>query len=103
MADKYDISDVFEHGTTNLTTANTPSQVITRTDLSPKKGVRLKAGISNSGIVYVGTSGAGNDPSAASCGYPLDGGDELFLECENPTVIYANNDTANDVVHWIVV
>jgi hypothetical protein len=97
---KYEVSNVLAHGTTNLTTANTPKQIITRTDIEPKRGVRLKAGIANTGIVYVGDSSVG--VSGASCGYPLDGGDELFLECEDPTVLFGTNNSANDTVHWII-
>lgn len=98
----YDVSNVLAHGTTNLTTANTPKQIVTRTDIEPKRGIRLKAGISNAGIVYVGDIGVGNTVAADSCGYPLDGGEELFLECEDPTILYGNNSDANDVLHWII-
>lgn len=98
----YEVSNILVHGTTNLTTANTPSQVISRTDISPKRGVKMKAGLANSGNVFIGNIGVGYDVATASCGYPLDAGEELFLECEDPTTIYASNSSANDVIHWVI-
>lgn len=99
---QYEVSNLLVHGTTNLTTVNTPSQVISRTDISPKRGVRLKAGLANSGNVFIGNVSVGHDAATALCGYPLDAGEELFLECEDPTIIYANNSSANDVIHWVI-
>jgi hypothetical protein len=98
-----DVSEVLRHGTTNLTTANTPSQVVTDTSIKPMKGVQLKAGIDNAGVVYVGNSGVGNTVSAATCGLPLDAGEAVFLPVEDPTRVFANNATANDIIHWVII
>jgi len=96
-----DVSDVLVHGTTNLTTANVPAQVCGST-VKPLKGIQLRAGIDNGGTIYVGNIGAGNVITAAGCGFPMEAGDQLFLPVENPCAVYANNATANDVIHWIM-
>jgi len=98
-----DVSPVLWHGTTNLTTANTPKQVITDTSIKPIKGVQLKAGLDNTSVIYIGNAGVGSTVTAESCGTPLDAGEALFLPAEDPTMIYAINVTANDVIHWLVV
>ena len=98
-----DVSEVLFHGTTNLTTANTPSQVITTLPAWPKKGVHLKAGVSNTGNIYVGNSGVTNNLTSAACGFPLKAGEEVFIACEDPRKIHAANATANDIIHWLIV
>ena len=97
-----DVSDVLGHGTTNLTTANTPSKV-SSSPLVPKKGMQLRAGIANVGIIYIGDSGAGNNIALPACGLPMEAGDQLFVPCEDPGTVYANNASANDIIHWLIV
>jgi|GEM_PF-6769828 len=92
-----DVSDIFVHGTTNLTTANTPSQ-ITAAPSEAKKGMQLKAPAGNSGTVYIGDRNSVTDAN----GYPLSANETVFLAVENPTRVYAYNSTANDAVSWIV-
>jgi len=97
-----DVSDVFVSGTTNLTTANTPVQAITRTDLLPKKGVQFKAAVGNSGSIFVGGGNVNGTAGDADCGLELEAGDQIFLPLENPCCAWFFNATANDAVHWIV-
>lgn len=97
-----DVSDVLVSGTTNLTTANTPTQVITRTDVEPKKGVQFKAGVSNGGSIFIGGSNVNGTITDANCGTELEAGDSIFLPIEDPTSVWFFNATANDVVHWIL-
>jgi len=97
-----DVSPVFVSGTTNLTTANTSVALITRDDLFPKKGIQLKAGVSNVGSIFIGGINVNGTVTDPNCGLELAAGDTLFLQCEDPRVVWAFNATANDVCHWIV-
>ena len=97
-----DVSEVLIHGTTNLTTANTCAKVIT-TEMFPKKGIQLRAGIDNGGVIYVGNSAVNGTITDAACGFPMEAGDQLFLPCEDPRIICAFNATANDKMHWVVI
>ena len=97
-----DVSDVLVQGTTNLTTANTSSQVCVGTVATPKKGMQLRAGIDNGGLIHVGNTSCNGTVTNPLCGFPLEAGDQLFLPVEDPGVIYIFNATANDIVHWII-
>lgn len=97
-----DVSDVLVSGTTNLTTANTPVQIISRTDVEPKKGVQFKAGVNNGGSIFIGGSNVNGTLTSENCGTELEAGDSIFLPLECPSCIWAFNATANDVCHWIM-
>lgn len=98
-----DVSPNFVSGTTNLTTANVSKQIISRTDLHPVKGVQLKAGVSNTGNIFIGGSNVNGTLTNANCGMQLEAGDTIFLPVEDPGCLYAFNPTANDIVHWFVI
>ena len=97
-----DVSPVFVSGTTNLTTVNVAKQAITRTDLKPVKGVQFKAGVGNSGSVFIGGSNVNGTVTSVDCGMELEAGDQIVLPLEDPTLAWFFNATANDAVHWIV-
>lgn len=97
-----DVSSLLISGTTNLTTANTPVQAITDTNLKPLKGVQFKAGVNNGGSVFIGGSNVNGTITDANCGTELEAGDSIFLPIEDPTSVWFFNPTANDVVHWIL-
>jgi hypothetical protein len=97
-----DVSPIFVSGTTNLTTANTPIQAITRTDVKPLKGVQFKAGVGNTGNIFIGGSNVNGTATSVDCGLELEAGDQIFLPLEDPTVAWFFNATANDIVHWII-
>ena len=97
-----DVSDVLISGTTNLTTTNVSKQIQTA-HCCPKKGMQVRAGIGNGGIIYVGGSNINGTVTSADCGFPLEAGDQLFIPCEDPRTVYAFNPTANDAIHWIII
>jgi hypothetical protein len=98
-----DTSDVLQHGTTNLASTSTVSKVVDVPHALPKKGVQLKANPDNGGVVYIGTIGVGRTKTSVGCGFPLEAGDAIFLPVKDPETIYANNATANDFIHWLIV
>ena len=89
-------SDVFLHGTTNLTTANTAVQLSTYTEA--RKGIRIKAPAGNSGIIYVGL----HKSVTASNGYPLSANESVFVPFLDVSQVWVFNATANDEASWIV-
>lgn len=61
-------------------TVGTSAVQLTATDYKPTRGVALKAAAANSGTIYVGGSNAVTaGGTAATDGYPLAAGDEIFL------------------------
>ena len=96
-----DTADKLASGTINLTTTNI-TQVITRTGLSPDKGVQFKAGLDNAGVVYVGDAFITSNVAEEYCGFPLDAGESVFLPVSDVTILYAKAGTANDKLHWVV-
>ena len=99
-----DVSDAIWHGTTNLGTANSTSNVVTTPGpVEPLKGIQLKAGVGNSGVVYIGTSGGlvSNNVASPHAGFPMESSDALFLPISDVSLITANNAAANDIIHWI--
>ena len=97
-----DVSSVFVSGTANLGTANAAVQIITRTDVTPMKGVQFKAGVNNGGSVFIGGSNTNGTITSSDCGMELEAGDQIFLPLECANCAYAFNATANDAVHWVI-
>jgi hypothetical protein len=89
-------SDIFIHGTTNLTTANTAVQLSTCTEA--RKGIRIKAPAANSGTIYVGL----NASVTAANGYPLTANESVFVPFMDVSQVWVFNATANDEASWIV-
>jgi len=89
-------SDVFLHGTTNLATANTPTQLTTWTEA--RKGITIKAPAGNSGTIYVGKAKS----VTADNGFPLSANETVFVRVQDVSQVYVFNATANDTASWIV-
>lgn len=89
-------TDIFSHGTTNLATVNTASQITSVSEA--KKGIQLKAPAGNSGIVYIGDRLS----VTADNGYPLSANESVMIQVEDPSRVYGFNATANDAISWIV-
>lgn len=64
-----------------------------------KSGVHLKARLTNTGTIYVGTNSASMS-SAASHGFPLYAGDQLFVETDSLTKLFYRADTAGNTLHY---
>jgi hypothetical protein len=68
-----------------------------------KRGVGLKADPSNSGTIYVGPSDVTAGTTAATDGWPLAAGEELFLPLDDPRALYAIATAANQQLHVVLV
>ncbi len=53
------------------------------------KGIQVKAGPNNAGIIYVGKSDVTDGDTVATDGYPLAAGEEIFIPTDNPSTVYA--------------
>ncbi len=76
----------FDHGRASIGTS--AAQVIAAATQA-YKGIQLKAGASNAGTVYIGKSDVTAGGTAATDGYPLAAGEELFVPTDNPSTVYA--------------
>jgi hypothetical protein len=94
------VSDTLVVGCKKLTTTNTTQLVAT--NYQPKKGMLVKAGLANTGNVFIGTLSISANVADAVCGFPLDAGQELFLAIEDNSIVRAKAETANDVVHYVI-
>ena len=66
-------------------------------------GVQLKAPQSNSGVVYVGTAGVTADAADATDGFPLAGGEGLFVPIDDPSKLYVRGSAAGQKVFWFAI
>lgn len=93
-----DTQSSFDHGS-NLD-IDASAEQITSTSFSAKRGVTLRAPSTNTGILYIGNSDVTAGTTAATDGIPLEPGDSLFVEIDNPNKLYAIADTVNQKIFW---
>lgn len=67
------------------------------------KGVQLKAPQSNSGVVYVGTAGVTADAADATDGFPLSGGEGLFVPIDDPSKLYVRGSATGQKLFWFAI
>ena len=91
----------FYHGRTIIGTSD--AQVIARNMPNALKGIQLKAGPSNTGIIYVGKTGVTDGDTPALDGMPLSAGEGLFVPASDITVLYAIASAAAQDLYWFVV
>ena len=53
-----------------------------------KSGVNIKAHQQNGSKIYIGNSSAVTTNTETNGGYPLSAGEEIFLECKSPNMVY---------------
>jgi len=96
----YDVVDTIYHGRTVIGTSAT--QIIT---LMPDaiKGVQLKAGPTNTGVIYVGVSGVTAATAVGTDGTPLSAGEGLFVPIKDVTLLYAIASAPAQDLYWLVV
>jgi hypothetical protein len=91
----------FYHGRTVM---GTSAAVMTSVNLPDAvKGVQLKAGPSNTGIIYVGNVGVTAGSAVSTDGMPLSAGEGLFIPVKDITLIYAIASAATQDLYWFVV
>ena len=67
---------------------------------SLKNGVTVKAGMSNTDLLYVGNSGLSG--GVTTNGYPLQKGESIFIECNNSNLVFVIGSTGDARgVHFI--
>ncbi len=62
------------------------------------KGVQIKADPANTGVVYIGKSDVTANTAAATDGYPLAAGEEVFIPVDLLSTIYAIGSAAGQKV-----
>jgi len=93
-----DTQSSFDHGS-NLD-IDASAEQITSTSFTAKRGVVLRAPSANTGIIYVGNSDVTAGTTAATDGIPLEPGESLFIEIDNPNKLYGIADVANQKIFW---
>ena len=82
---------------------DTIAEQITSTSFSAKRGVILRCPLANTGTVYVGNSDVTAGTTAATDGIPIESGESLFLEVNNPNLLYAIGSANNQTIFWLAV
>jgi hypothetical protein len=96
-----DVAARFHHGRNS--DVDTAAEVLTTTRFRLSRGVQLKAGVSNSAVVYVGGSGVTAGTADTTDGFPLGPGDGLFLPVDSPHKVFLIAAAPNQAVHWLAV
>ena len=89
----------FDHGS-NLD-IGTAAEVLTATSFRCIKGVLVRAPSTNTGNVYVGKSDVTAGTAAATDGMPLEAGDAIFIEIDNPNKLYVIATVAAQKIFWL--
>jgi hypothetical protein len=76
---------------------------ITAAAFNCTRGVGLKAGSANAGTIYVGPADVTAGTAAATDGWPLAAGEELFLPLADPKSVHAIASAANQQLHVVTV
>lgn len=66
------------------------------------RGVQLRAAATNTAAVYVGRSDVTAGGSDATCGYPLEANEGLFLPLSDPRQIHLIAASAGQSIYWLV-
>ncbi len=84
-------------------TVGTSAAAITTSEWNCRRGVGLKAAADNSGTIYVGNADVTPGDAAATDGWPLAAGEELFLPLDDPTSVHAIASAADQELFIVVV
>jgi hypothetical protein len=57
-----------------------------------KSGVNIKSHQQNSGKIYIGGNNQVTKDTEVNGGYPLSAGEEMFLECKSPNMVWVIGD-----------
>jgi hypothetical protein len=88
----------FRHG--RKSAVGTTAVQLTTAAAHQSKGVQLKADAANSGTVYVGNSNVTAGTTDATDGFPLAGGEGLFVPVDDPSKVYVIGSAAGQNVFW---
>jgi len=99
LQDQRGVTKTIAHGS-NLDVDLVAEQMVS-ISFACKNGACIKAGSSNTGIVYVGLAGvtAGTEPNTD--GFPLSAGDSVSIEVMDVNLIYVIASAVNQKVFWI--
>ena len=84
----------FVNGVKDLTT----TAVVISASVTVKIGVHLKAPLTNTDTVYIGSSTLVTSPTG---GFPLEPGESIFMEIDNPNKIYARSVTTGQKIAYL--
>jgi hypothetical protein len=95
-----DVVDALHHGRTVI-----GASAVQLIALMPSaiKGIQLKAGPTNTGIIYVGKAGVTDGDTVATDGIPLQASEGLFVPIKDVTLLYAIASAASQDLYWLVV
>lgn len=94
-----DVVGRFHHGRRVVGTSTVP--LVTQ-PVAAARGVQLKASGDNGGTVYVGLADVTAGSADATCGFPLEAGEGLFLPLDNAARVFAVADLPGQALHYCV-
>ena len=89
----------FDHGSKELISTNATQ--LTSTSFSAILGVLVKAHKNNSGRVFIGNADVTADTEESTDGIPLEAGESVVLEINDPSLLYGIADGDNHKVYWV--
>lgn len=90
----------FDHGRTS--SIGTSAVRLTNASSHTPRGVQIKAAIGNTGTVYVGNSDVTANAADATDGFPLVGGEALFVPIDDPSKVYVIGSASGQVVFYLL-
>lgn len=89
----------FSHGSKAVGTSEVA--LTATSDDENLKGILVKAASTNSGIVYVGKTGVTANSAEATDGFELTAGESVFIEANDPSIIFVIASATSQKVFWI--
>jgi len=89
----------WDHGQKSIGTS--AAFLVTNTATRCSKGVQIKAAAGNAGTVYVGKSDVTANTAAATDGYPLAAGEEIFIPTDDASDVFAIASQASQGVFFL--
>lgn len=91
----------FGHG--SRSGIGTTAVQITSTSVATRKGVLVKAGNSNLGVVFIGNSGVTAGTVDATDGFELDAGESVIIEIDNVNKLFVIGSAVGQRVFWVAI
>ena len=74
---------------------------LTTTSITTRKGVLVKAGNANTGVIFIGNSNVTAGTADATDGFELDAGESVMIEIDNANKLFARSTMAGQRAFWI--
>lgn len=95
-----DTTNDFDHLSVSV---GTSAAQLTSSTTKLKRGIGIKADPANTAIIYIGKSDITANTTAATDGFPLSPGEELFIPLVDASIVYGRSGSASQKAFIVVV